>query len=130
MSSEFDSSDRTQAEVGRLATHVGWHPEDIKAALRKRFGSLSFLAHQWGVSRQAVSQVITGPLGSIPIERRIADLLGTSPHRIWPERWSEEGAPLSRKIRIMLRQNKTIPVVDRRDLSRVGRSVGHKRKSA
>lgn len=68
----------------------GWHPEDIKAALRKRHGKLVDLAIAWGLNRGAVSNAIARPESSA-VEQRIADALGVTPHTLWPDRWTQCG---------------------------------------
>lgn len=70
---------------------AGWHLEDIKAALRKRHGSLRSLSLSWGYNRAAVSMVLMDPLYSAPLERRIARTLGVKPHVLWPDRWDANG---------------------------------------
>lgn len=65
----------------------GWHPEDIKAALRKRFGPLTTLSRSWGLDRTAISCVLRDPAHSVPTELRIALVLGVPPHELWPDRW-------------------------------------------
>ncbi len=74
----------------------GWHEEDIKAALRKQFGSLADLSLSWGLHRSAVSGAIKGRKRSSLVEQRIAKALRRSPHTLWPDRWSPEGHPLPR----------------------------------
>ena len=73
-----------------------WHREDIKAELRKRFGSVVKLSAEWGYARSAISHVLTTPCFSMPLERRIAAALGVPLHTLWPDRWTPEGAPLPR----------------------------------
>lgn len=68
----------------------GWHQEDIKAALRKRYGKLVDLAASWGLHRAAVSNAIARPESSA-VEMRIADALGVTPHTLWPDRWTQCG---------------------------------------
>lgn len=78
-----------------MAKPKGWHREDIKAELRKRFGSVTVLSLQWGYSRAAISHALMGGhRRSAKVERRIADALGLHPHTLWPDRWSPEGEPL------------------------------------
>jgi Ner family transcriptional regulator len=76
---------------GRVA---GWHREDIKAALRKRHGSIANLAACWGVDASTISTVLRRP-GSSRIEKLIADAIGQAPHKLWPHRWTPDGVPLS-----------------------------------
>lgn len=65
----------------------GWHPEDIKAELRKRFGSLRDLCRSWGLNDHAISNVLRDPSHSVPTEMRIALALGEKPQVLWPDRW-------------------------------------------
>lgn len=71
---------------------AGWHPEDIKAALRKRFGPISHLSVAWGYHPSAISAAITGPGRASGVEMRIAEALGVTPHTLWPDRWTPDGA--------------------------------------
>jgi Ner family transcriptional regulator len=73
----------------------GWHREDIKAALRKRHGSLEKLSTSWGYHKSTVA-VALNPGSYIPtVERRIAAELGQHPHTLWPDRWTPDGTPKS-----------------------------------
>ena len=74
----------------------GMHPEDVKAAIRKSFGSLAAFAAQHGLHRSAVPKVIRDAHHSQKTEKRVAAALGKSPHVIWPERWASDGTPLPR----------------------------------
>lgn len=74
----------------------GMHSEDIKAALRKRYGAITKLAQAWGYNRAAISHVIKRGDISVRVERRIADALDMPPFKIWPDRWSPDGEPLPR----------------------------------
>lgn len=79
-----------------MAPAKGWHRERIKAELRIRYGSITDLAVRWGYHRAAVSHALRRPLFSQPLEIKIADALGVTPHTLWPDRWTPEGAPLPR----------------------------------
>ena len=72
----------------------GMHAEDIKAAIRKRYGSLGALAARWEMHETIISRVLRDPLASIRTEQRIAEALNTTPRRLWPNRWSADGSPL------------------------------------
>lgn len=68
----------------------GWHPEDIKAAIRKTGVTLTDLSLRAGLSESAVRQAIlfhTCPAG----ERAIVDHLGAHPHELWPRRYDPSG---------------------------------------
>lgn len=75
---------------------AAWHPEDIKAELRKRHGSLRRLSMSWGYRITAVSQVLRDPRYSRPLEQKIASALGVKPHVLWPDRWTADGSALPR----------------------------------
>ncbi|MCW9036244.1 MAG: helix-turn-helix domain-containing protein [Rhodospirillales bacterium] len=68
----------------------GWHPEDIKAKVRKTGISLTDLALQNGLSESACRMAIlyhVSPAG----EKAIADHLNINPFRIWPARYNPDG---------------------------------------
>ncbi len=75
----------------------GWHPEQIKAALRQSHGAITRLSVTWGLGRTAISQALRRPDYSSSIELRIADALGRKPHELWPARWSADGQMLPRR---------------------------------
>jgi Ner family transcriptional regulator len=75
---------------------IGWHPEQIKAELRRRHGPITSLAISWGFAGPAISHVLRRPDYSSVIERKIAEALDCSPHELWPARWSAEGVSLPR----------------------------------
>ena len=90
------------AHVRRTGTgKPGWHVEDIKAELRKRFGSLNLLAERWQLHRGTISAAINRPHYSNPIEKRIAEALDVAPHVIWPDRWHPDGTPKKRAIGLL-----------------------------
>ena len=76
--------------------HPGMHYEDIKAALRKRFGPITLLSLQWGLCRSAIVESLRNPRASQRVELLIANALQKAPHEIWPDRWDISGAPLPR----------------------------------
>lgn len=67
-----------------------WHPEDIKAAIRKQGSTLADLASRAGVSKQTVSAAIDRR-ASERVDLLIADFLGMKPHQIWPSRYNAKG---------------------------------------
>lgn len=73
----------------------GWHIEHIKAELRRRHGTLAALSATWGVNRNALSNVLAQPGYSRTLERRIAEELKQPLHVIWPDRWLQDGTPIS-----------------------------------
>lgn len=62
------------------------HPEDIKAMIRKRGGTMAALAREAGVSKQNISAALV-MRSSERVERLIADFLGVGPHTLWPSRY-------------------------------------------
>ena len=76
----------------------GMHPEDIKSQLRKRYGTLQGIALQMGLSRNAISNTISRPGISVPVEEAIAKMLGKTPYEVWPDRYHADGTPVSRVV--------------------------------
>lgn len=83
------------------------HPEDIRAELRKRFGSMAALGRQLGVSGSAIPNTISLPGFSRKLERKLADILGCKAHDIWPSRYHHDGTPVSFRTKrtVAARQN-------------------------
>lgn len=78
--------------------HQNWHSADIIAALKKRGTSLAALSREAGLSSSTLANALTRswPKG----ELLIAQALGTSPDKIWPDRYvDEDGKAIIRKIR-------------------------------
>lgn len=67
-----------------------WHPEDIKAALRKRYVTLKAFADELDVKPAAISIAIHSR-SSTKIEERIARAIGVRPNVIWPSRYRADG---------------------------------------
>ena len=76
--------------------NAGWHQENIKAELRKRFGSLRLFAQAQQVSKQAVSGALASPTRSSRVELLIASALEVPPHLLWPDRWTSDGKKIDR----------------------------------
>ncbi len=74
----------------------GWHPEQIKAELRRRFGPITHLSVTWGHNPTAITQVLRRRDYSKVLEQQISEALGISLHELWPSRWTEGGVALSR----------------------------------
>ena len=68
-----------------------WHPEDIKAEIRKRGKTLQRLAQDYGVASSAVRGALRRPLYTG--EQVIAHFLGLEPQVLWPGRYDQGGAP-------------------------------------
>lgn len=66
-----------------------WHPEDIKAAVRKRGWTLKGLARTRGLPINACQQACSHP--RYHGELAIADVLGVSAATIWPSRFDGLG---------------------------------------
>ena len=75
---------------------AGWHPEQIKAAIRQACGPVTRVSIEWGFSKTAISSALRRPDYSMVIEKRIAEALGVSLHELWPSRWAPDGAALPR----------------------------------
>jgi Ner family transcriptional regulator len=73
-----------------------WHREDIKAQLRKRFGTMRAFSRDLGYSNRAVSKALEDPRYSQRLEILIAAALDVAPHVLWPARWDAGGQPLLR----------------------------------
>lgn len=72
-----------------------WHPEDIKAAVRKAGATLRQLADANGIDRGCMSKSLHQP--HLRGEQVIAEHLGVPPWVIWPSRYSADGQPIDRR---------------------------------
>ncbi len=68
-----------------------WHPEDIKAAVRKTGATLSDLSRAAGLSDGAAKRALDTPWPRV--EAIIASRLGVRPQDIWPSRYDADGLP-------------------------------------
>lgn len=69
---------------------AGMHPEDIKAAIRKTGITLTELSLQHGLGESNVRQALFfqhNPAGELAIIKH----LGIHPHKLWPNRYDEDG---------------------------------------
>lgn len=66
-----------------------WHPEDVKAAVRKTGTTLSELARRKGVSTSVVHKALKQPRPTG--NRVIAAFLGRSVHEMWPDWFDRDG---------------------------------------
>jgi Ner family transcriptional regulator len=73
----------------RSSQKQGWHPEDIKAAVRKKDTNLARLSLAGGLPEHACRAAFRNPYPAA--ERLIADLLGVHPMAIWPDRYTPSG---------------------------------------
>lgn len=72
-----------------MLSQEGWHPEDIKAEIRKRGCTIERLAKQNGLTRNALLRTLALPRANG--EKIIADFLGVHPSVIWPSRYHADG---------------------------------------
>lgn len=72
-----------------------WHPETVKAAIRKRGVTLTYLAVTSGYSESAVRKALRRHWPAI--EGIVATFLGERPETIWPSRYDSRGRPLNRR---------------------------------
>lgn len=72
-------------------TSQGLHPEDIKAAIRKRGTTLVRLARQNRLSESYLRNTLLRPL--YRGEQIIARFIGVPAHLIWPDRYHADGTP-------------------------------------
>lgn len=63
------------------------HPEDIKAALRKRGASQAKVARELQVAITSVHNVIHGACKSDRIARKISEIVGVDRAVLWPGRY-------------------------------------------
>jgi Ner family transcriptional regulator len=71
------------------------HPEDVKAEVRKKIGSLAELARQHGVSDSVVRAALIRPQPTG--NKLIADCLNCSLHQLWPEWYNADDQRISPK---------------------------------
>lgn len=75
-----------------MMTTQGWHPEDIKASVRKRGMTLTKLATDNGLSESACRASLIRPQPEA--DRVISKFLGVALHCLWPDRYDEEGGQI------------------------------------
>ncbi|CAI9120470.1 helix-turn-helix domain-containing protein [Brytella acorum] len=73
----------------------GMHPEEIKARICIKWGTLTAFAKRIGRTDNAVSNTIRQPGYSVPIEREIAKDMNMLPHDVWPDRFLYDGTAVS-----------------------------------
>ena len=79
---------RTKSWNGRCQLS-GWHPEDVKAAIRKKGETLTALSLRNGFSAAYLRNALRRPL--FEGEQIIAAFIGVSPYAIWPDRYFRDG---------------------------------------
>lgn len=73
-----------------MVTRSGdWHPEDIKAAIRKRGTTLTALSEDAGLCKSAVRNALIRPVKSA--EAVIAKFLNVPAKELWPDRYDDQG---------------------------------------
>ncbi|MEI7608594.1 MAG: helix-turn-helix transcriptional regulator [Rhodospirillaceae bacterium] len=82
------------------------HPEDIKAAIRKRGWTLRDVARAYGLPEDDCQKALRRPM--FGGEHAIAEVMGLSPRQIWPSRYLPEG-PRDPTIRIRRHSKATTP---------------------
>ena len=73
------------------------HPEDIKAAVRKRGKTLTQLAREAGLTESACREALIRPMPAG--NRAIANFLGCTVHDLWPLWFEEDGRRRKAKTR-------------------------------
>lgn len=69
----------------------GWHPEDVKAAIRKKGKTLSDLSRDNDYSDAYLRNALMRPL--YDAEQIIARFIGVPAKLIWPDRYNKDGTP-------------------------------------
>lgn len=82
----------------RAKARPDWHPEDVKAALRKKGFTLSRLSLQHGFHHSMMTRVVHEGR-SAKVQAIIAAALRTTPQTIWPSRYNADGTPRRRNQR-------------------------------
>lgn len=77
-------------------TSRNWHPEDVKAAIRKKGTAIRDVATAAGVHPSALSHCLHYPVPAG--NKAIADFLDRPLHEIWPK-WFDEDGQLKPTIR-------------------------------
>lgn len=86
---EFQASVMSLRRKRSSKMKTGWHPEQIKAAIRMRGVTLSELALKNGLDESACRSAL---IRSQPkAEKVIAAYLGVPLHDLWPSRYDAEG---------------------------------------
>jgi Ner family transcriptional regulator len=80
----------------------GWHPEDVKAAIRKKGVTLTELALRHGYSECYLRNALIRPL--YEGEQIIARFLKMKAQEIWPDRYDADGTPNYAKFRQLQRE--------------------------
>ena len=73
-----------------------WHPEDVKAEIRKTGVTLSALSSRLGYCDAAVRIMLKRPWPKL--EALVAKHLDRKPFDIWPSRYNAHGVPLKHAV--------------------------------
>ncbi|HEX8224483.1 MAG TPA: helix-turn-helix transcriptional regulator [Allosphingosinicella sp.] len=76
-------------DEAQIAALDDWHPEDIKAAVRKQGSTLAAIGRLAGMSRQSIALALVRP--NEKGEDAIARYLGLKAQVIWPSRYHANG---------------------------------------
>jgi Ner family transcriptional regulator len=119
-------TDHPKASLLRAKPTTGtpqdWHPEDIKAAIRKTGFTLSDLSRAAGFSEGAAKRALLIPWPRM--EAAIATRLGRKPEEIWPSRYTPEGLP---KAGLHIRRTRTVaPATPPRNVRKERTSEHHR----
>ena len=76
----------------------GWHPEDIRAEVRKKGGTLTNLALSNGLSESACRVALTRR--GFFAEQIIARFIDVPAKTLWPDRYDRDGNPLHPYVRV------------------------------
>lgn len=80
------------------------HREDIKAELRKKYGSVADFERKENLPERSVKDVLSGK--SRPdVAKAVAKALNRAPHALFPDRFSPNGDVLNRRDAATHRQN-------------------------
>lgn len=89
-----------------------WHPEDIKAAVRKTGTTLSALSRAAGLSVGAAKRALETPWPRA--EAIIASRIGHRPQDIWPSRYDPTGLPIrGRPVSVTAERSRSAPIPHR-----------------
>ena len=80
----------------KRAEAAGWHRADIVAAVRKSGSSLVRIAAELGLTSSAASRALIKPHSRV--NRAIAEVVGASPHEIWPQWFDVDGDRIAGRL--------------------------------
>lgn len=82
--------------MAKARPRSGWHPEEIKAAIRKTGWSLDGISRACELPAHCVRHALRHP--NLPGEIVILALLRIDPWKIWPDRYAADGTRLCRAL--------------------------------